>query len=140
MAIFNLIRGNSRFIVWIFLALMMFWAYSQSQERKLDAQRILTLETSQKQMSDTLKSVADALQENAKLMRDLQGMAIEAEKNRQKLNDLKEKGGKQNAADLEGVAPVVIPDSVIERLQSVADAARKSGAAGSGVSSRVDGG
>lgn len=140
MAIFKFISGKSRVMLWVFLALMMFWAYSQSQARKLDAQRIQTLETSQKQMSETLQSVADALQENARLMQALQDMAKNAEANRLRLQSEKDKGGKENAAELKNVGSVVIPDSVIKRLQSAADDARQASAAGSGVSAGVDGG
>lgn len=126
MAIYNFLKGNSRLLVWVFLGVMAFLAYNQSQERKIDAQRIASLETTVTQMSNTVNQMAQTMQQTAELMQKFNQMANDWEKQKTGIESRTNAAKQANEDDLKktDVGAVRIPDSVIKRLQESADAAR----------------
>lgn len=126
MAIFNFLKGNSKLLIWAFLAVMVFWAWNQSQERKLDAQRIASLEGTVQQMSATVNQLASTMQQTAELMQKFNQMADSWERQKGQITAQAGQDKKQNEQELKAadVGSVRIPDSVIKRLQQSAAAAR----------------
>jgi len=126
MGIRNFLVSNSRLLIWAFIGIMLFWGWNQAQERKLDAQRIQTLETTVTQLSQTVNQMADTMTQTAALMAKFNQMA---DKFNQADAAIKS-GAKQDKAANEKelsatqVGAVRIPDSVIKRLQQSADSAR----------------
>lgn len=126
MGIYNFLKGNSRLLVWLFLGVMAFLAYNQSQERKIDAQRIASLETTVNQMSKTVDQMAATMQQTAELMQKFNQMASDWESQKNAIDSRNQKSKQANEDDLKktDVGAVLIPQSVIKRLQESADAAK----------------
>jgi len=126
MAIYNFLKGNSRLLVWVFLGVMAFMAYNQSQARKLDAQRIATLETTVTQMSNTVNQMALTMQQTASLMQKFNQMASDWETQKPQIESRNESRKQANSNDLKksDVGSILIPDSVIKRLQESAESAK----------------
>ena len=126
MAIYKFLTGNSRLLIWVFIGLMAFWGYSQSQERKLDAQRIQTLESTVTQLSKTVNQMADTMTQTAALMQKFNQMADTFNKQSAAIQDGARKDKAANEKDLNAaqVGAVRIPDNVIKRLQQSAASAR----------------
>lgn len=126
MVIFNFLKNNSRILVWVFLGLMVFWAWNQSQERKMDAQRIAALENTVTQLSSTVNQMAITMQQTADLMQRFNTMAASWEEQRQTIAKGAENDKAANTKDLQAnnVGAMRIPDSVINRLRGSAEAAK----------------
>lgn len=126
MALFNFLKNNSRLLIWAFVGLMVFWGWNQSQERKLDAQRIATLETTVAQMSSTVTQMALTMQQTAELMQKFNSMASDWEARKGEISNDASRDRQANQNDLQktDVGTMRIPDSVINRLRESADAAR----------------
>lgn len=126
MGIYKFLVGNSRLLIWVFIGVMVFWGYNQAQQRKLDAQRIQTLETTVTQLSATVSQMADTMTQTAALMQKFNQMAegFETEKARIQAQAGKDKAANEKDLSAADVGAVRIPDSVIKRLQQSADAAR----------------
>lgn len=126
MGIYNFLKGNSRLLIWVFLGLMAFMAYNQNQARKIDAQRIQSLETTVTQLSVTVNQMANTIQQTAELMQRVNQLASDWETRQQTIHDNNEKNKQANANDLKAndMGSIRIPDSVISRLRESAEAAR----------------
>lgn len=126
MAIYNFLKGNSRLLIWVFLGAMAFLAYNQSQERKIDAQRIESLEGTVRQMSNTVNQMAQTMQQTAELMQKFNQMATDWESQKSGIESRNEATKAANGSDLKksDIGSMRIPDSVINRLQQTAESAR----------------
>lgn len=132
MALYNFLIKNSRLLVWVFVAVMLFWGYSQSKERELDAQRIQTLESTATQLSSTVTQLADTMQQTAALMTRFNQMADdwEKQKNGNALRTDEQREANRKAAKDSGLDSVRIPDSIIDGMrQTAAEAANVAGSA-----------
>ncbi len=126
MAIYNFLTKNSRLLVWLFIGLMAFWGWNQAQERKLDAQRIVTLETTVNQLSQTVNQMADTMAQTAALMQKFNQMADEFSRRDAQIKSGAARDKAANEKDFQAgdVGDIRIPDTVIDRLQKSAAAAR----------------
>lgn len=135
MGIYNFLVKNSRLLIWAFIGVMLFWGWNQAQERKLDAQRIQTLETTVTQLSQTVNQMADTMTQTAALMQKFNQMADRFNQLDAGIQNGAKRDKAANEKDLSAsdVGAVRIPDTVIQRLQQSAEAARA--ASGSDASS-----
>lgn len=132
MALYNFLIKNARLLVWVFVAVMLFWGYSQSKERELDAQRIQTLESTVTQLSSTVTQLADTMQQTAALMTRFNQMADdwEKQKNGNALQTEQQREANRKSAKDAGLDSVRIPDSIIDGMrQTAAEAANVAGSA-----------
>lgn len=127
MALYNFLVKNSKLLIWAFIGVMIFWGYNQAQERKIDARRIATLETTVTQMSNTVNQMAETMQQTAALMEKFNQMADswEHQKAEIKSDQSREKASNEKIMQGSAVGSARIPDGVIDGLRRSADSARK---------------